>query len=88
MQRLHTLFTAHPRTVNETYGPIQESPFASVVSREIQHGTFLPLIPEWPRILDTFRQNLQDAVTGTKTADQALADAHRETNAILKASGN
>ena len=76
------------RSVNETYGPIQESPFASVVSREIQHGTFLPLIPEWPRILDTFRQNLQDAVTGTKTAEQALADAHRETNAILKASGN
>ena len=76
------------RSVNENYGPIQESPFASVVSREIQHGTFLPLIPEWPRILDTFRQNLQDAVTGTKSAEQALADTHRETNAILKASGN
>ena len=71
------------RSVNESYGPIQESPFASVVSEEIQHGTFLPLIPEWPRILDSFRQNLQDAVTGIKTAEQALADAHAETNEIL-----
>lgn len=73
------------RSVNETYAPIQESPFASVVSQEIQHGTFLPLIPEWPRILETFRQNLQEAVTGSKTAEQALADAHREINAILGA---
>lgn len=76
------------RSVNETYGPIQKSPFASVVSAEIQHGTFLPLIPEWPRILESFRQNLQDAVNGTKTAEQALADAHDETNAILNASAN
>ena len=72
------------RSVNEGYAKIKQSVPASVVASEIQYGAFLPLIPQWPQILDAIRQNLQAAVAGTKTRDQALADAHKEVNAILE----
>lgn len=72
------------RSVNEGYAKIKQSVPASVVASEIQYGAFLPLIPQWPQILDAIRQNLQAAVAGTKSRDQALADAHKEVNAILE----
>lgn len=71
------------RSVNENYRNILNSESADVISSQIQEGTFLPLIPQWPNILETFRQNLQAAVAGSKTSDQALADAHAEINRIL-----
>ena len=72
------------RSVNETYAKIKQSVPATVVANEIQYGAFLPLIPQWPQILEAFRQNVQAAATGTKSRDQALADAHREVEAILQ----
>jgi multiple sugar transport system substrate-binding protein len=74
---------ASRRSVNENYAKIKQSVPASVVASEIQHGAFLPLIPQWPQILEAIRQNVQAAVAGTKTRDLALADAHKEVNAIL-----
>lgn len=71
-------------SVNEGFGPILQSKYAAVVTNEIQnHAAFLPLIPEWPECLEAFRQNLQAAVAGTKTADQALTDAHNQIESIL-----
>ncbi|MBA3507234.1 MAG: sugar ABC transporter substrate-binding protein [Betaproteobacteria bacterium] len=72
------------RSVNEGYDKIKSSASAALVAGEIQHGAFLPLIPQWPQVLDAFRQNLQAAAAGSKTRDQALADAHTQVEAILQ----
>jgi multiple sugar transport system substrate-binding protein len=71
------------KSVNDTYGPILQSKYASVVKREIENAAFLPLIPQWPECLETFRQNLQAAIAKQKKADQALMDAHNQIEAIL-----
>ena len=71
-------------SVNEGFGPILQSKYAAVVTNEIQnHAAFLPLIPQWPECLEAFRQNLQAAVAGTKTADEALLEAHNQIESIL-----
>jgi len=72
------------RSVNESYSKIKQSVPASVVANEIQYGAFLPLIPQWPQVLEVIRQNLQAAVAGSKTREQALADANKEVNVILE----
>jgi multiple sugar transport system substrate-binding protein len=71
------------RSVNETFEAIREDRFATVARGEIEHAAFLPAIPQWPEILETFRQNLQAAVAKSKTPDQALGDAHTAIEAIL-----
>lgn len=71
------------KSVNETYKPIADSPFAVIVTKEIERSAFLPLTPKWPEILETFRTNLQDAIARTKTPEQALTNAHNQVNAIL-----
>lgn len=71
------------RSVNETFGPIRQSKYAALVTQELEHADFLPLIPQWPECLETFRQNLQAAVAKQKTPDQALMDAHNQIDAIL-----
>lgn len=72
------------RSVNETFGPIQQSRYAKIVSQEIEYADFLPLIPQWPECLEAFRQNLQAAIAKQKTPDQALQDAHNQIEEILK----
>jgi multiple sugar transport system substrate-binding protein len=71
------------RSVNETFDAIQKDPFAAAAREEIEHAAFLPQIAKWPEIMETFRQAIQAAVAKTKTADQALADAHTAIEAIL-----
>lgn len=71
-------------SVNEGFGPILQSKYAAVVTNEIaNHAAFLPLIPQWPECLEAFRQNLQAAVAGSKTPEQALMDAHNQIESIL-----
>jgi len=71
------------KSVNETFPPILQSKYAGLVAKEIPRGDFLPLIPQTPEILDTFRSALTSAVTGMEAADAALARAHAEINEIL-----
>jgi len=71
------------RSVNEGFGPIKQSKYASVVVKEFEHAAFLPLLPQWPECLETFRQNLQAAIAKQKTPEQALNDAHNQIEAIL-----
>jgi len=72
------------RSVNEGYEKISQSESARTVAAEIEHGAFLPQTPKWPQILDAFRQNLQAAVVGSKSRDQALDDLNRQINTILE----
>jgi hypothetical protein len=62
---------------------IADADYARIISAEIEKGASLPLIPQWPAILETFRQSLQAAAAGPKTREQALADAHKEIEAIF-----
>jgi multiple sugar transport system substrate-binding protein len=71
------------QSVNVSHKAITSSPYALTVAQEINRSSFLPLIPRWPEILETFRRNLQDAIAKSKTPDDALANAHKEINAIL-----
>ena len=72
------------KSVNDGFGPILQSKYAAIVTEEIdQHAAFLPLMPQWPECLETFRQSLQAAVAKTKEPDQALMDAHNQIEAIL-----
>ena len=72
------------RSVNDGFGPILQSKYAAIVTQEIdQHAAFLPLMPKWPECLETFRQSLQSAVAKSKTAEQALMDAHNQIETIL-----
>ena len=72
------------KSVNEGFGPILQSKYAAIVTWEIdQYAAFLPLMPQWPECLETFRQSLQAAVAKSKTPDQALMDAHNQIETIL-----
>jgi multiple sugar transport system substrate-binding protein len=72
------------RSVNDSFGPILQSKYAAIVTEEIdQHAAFLPLMPQWPECLETFRQSLQAAVAKSKTPEQALMDAHNQIESIL-----
>lgn len=72
------------KSVNEGFGPILQSKYAAIVTKEIEsHAAFLPLIPQWPECLEAFRQNLQAAVAKSKTPEQALMDAHNQIESIL-----
>jgi len=71
------------KSVNNTFGPIQQSKYAGMVTQELDYADFLPLIPQWPECLETFRMNLQAAIAKQKTPDQALTDAHNQIEAIL-----
>jgi multiple sugar transport system substrate-binding protein len=71
------------QSVNDSFQPIKDSQFATVVKAEISHSSFLPLIPQWPEVLEIFRQNLQAAVAKSKTAEQALADANTQIEKVL-----
>ncbi|KMO38425.1 hypothetical protein VQ02_11895 [Methylobacterium variabile] len=72
------------RAVNAEFPKIRESASARLMAQELDHAAFMPLIPQWPEINETFRQSLHAAVTRTKTPDQALADAHRQVETILQ----
>ena len=72
------------KSVNEGFGPILQSKYAAVVTKEIEsHAAFLPLMPQWPECLEAFRQQLQAAVAKSKTPEQALMDAHNQIESIL-----
>jgi multiple sugar transport system substrate-binding protein len=72
------------KSVNEGYDKILASESARIVSAEIPRGSFLPQTPKWPQVLEIFRQNLQAAVSGSKTRTQALADINSQIELVLK----
>lgn len=57
--------------------------FSRVIVNELQHARLEPQIKEWPEIFDAFTTALQEAVTGAKPPDRALADAHARVEGIL-----
>ncbi|MDR7522583.1 MAG: sugar ABC transporter substrate-binding protein [Armatimonadota bacterium] len=64
---------------------VQTDKFSKMIVSQLQYARLEPLIPEWPEIFDAFATALQEAITGAKTPDRALADAHARVNTILGA---
>lgn len=62
---------------------IRTDKFSRVIVGELPNARLEPLIKEWPEIFDAFATALQEAITGAKASDRALADAHARANAIL-----
>jgi multiple sugar transport system substrate-binding protein len=58
-------------------------PFDRVMIDELPTARFFPLTPKWPEISDVLAVALQEALTGAKTPEQALADAHERVVRIL-----
>jgi len=72
------------RSVNAEFPKIQASAAAKLMAQELEHSAFMPLIPQWPEINETFRQSVHAAVTRAKKPEQALADAHKQVETILQ----
>jgi multiple sugar transport system substrate-binding protein len=71
------------KSVNRTSPVISKDADAQVLSGEIEHADFVPLMAEWPEISETLRKAVQDAVAKTKKPDEALTAAHERIEAIL-----
>ncbi|MGC9530386.1 MAG: ABC transporter substrate-binding protein [Candidatus Bipolaricaulaceae bacterium] len=68
--------------VTEAYEPILSSPSARVNAAELSKAKLVPLIPEWPQIIEAVNVAVQKGFTGV-APDRALAEAHRIINDIL-----
>jgi multiple sugar transport system substrate-binding protein len=61
----------------------KKDPFDRVMIEEVGTARYFPATPKWPEITDVLSVALQEALTGTKTPEQALADAHQRVVQIL-----
>jgi ABC-type glycerol-3-phosphate transport system substrate-binding protein len=67
----------------EPYQPIADDKFSQVISAELKHAQINPQLKEWPQIADTVNKEVQNAYTGSKSAEAALKDAYDQINQIL-----
>ncbi|MCR4392642.1 MAG: sugar ABC transporter substrate-binding protein [Candidatus Acetothermia bacterium] len=70
------------RDVTEVYAPILASPSARINAAELARAKLVPLIPEWPQVIEAVNIAVQKGFIGVNP-DQALAEAYRQINAIL-----
>ncbi len=68
--------------VTEIYGPILASPSARVNANELARAKLVPLIPEWPQIIEAVNVAVQKGFMGVDP-EQALREAHDLINQIL-----
>lgn len=64
---------------------VQQDKFSRVIVSELKNARLEPFIREWPEIFDAFTTALQEAITGAKPPERALADAHARANTALGA---
>lgn len=69
--------------VSGEYEPLLNDKFASVIAAELANAKFVPQLKEWPQIIEAVNAAVQEGVTGAKTPEQALEDAHNAINEIL-----
>jgi multiple sugar transport system substrate-binding protein len=74
--------TSSRKDVNELPA-VRNDKFSRVIVAELAHARLEPLIKEWPEVFDAFATGLQEAMTGAKPAERALAEAHARAEEIL-----
>ncbi|MEM4724941.1 MAG: ABC transporter substrate-binding protein [Candidatus Hadarchaeum sp.] len=62
---------------------VMSDKFAKVFIAQAPYVKYEPLIPQWPRIGDAMITAIQEALSGVKSPEQALKDAHAATNKAL-----
>lgn len=62
---------------------VKNDKFAQVFAAQTPFVKWEPLLAEWPKIGDAMITAVQEALTGVKTPEQALKDAHAATNRAL-----
>ena len=65
------------------YQAIVDDKFAQVIQAELKNAQINPQLKEWPQIADTLNKEVQNAFTGSKSADAALKDAYDQINKLL-----
>ena len=71
------------RDVSEEYQPLLDDKYAGVMADQLSHAQFVPQIKEWPQIIEAINTAAQEAMTGSKSPNEALSDAHRQINEVL-----
>jgi len=66
------------------YNELLFDKFARVIAGELAHAKFVPQVKEWPQIIETVNTAVQEAFTKAKSPEQALSEACRRINSILK----
>jgi multiple sugar transport system substrate-binding protein len=74
--------TSSRKDVNELPA-VKNDKFSRVIAAELAHARLEPLIKEWPEVFDAFATSLQEAMTGAKPPERALAEAHARAEEIL-----
>ncbi len=64
---------------------VKNDKFAQVFAAQTPYVKLEPLVPEWPKIGDAVITAIQEALTGVKTPEAALKDAHMAANRALGA---
>ena len=62
---------------------INSDKFGRVLVENQERVKFPPAIEEWPEIADIVTTALQNALTGVKTTEEALSEAHNMVNKLL-----
>ncbi len=65
------------------FQPLMDDPFSQVIAAELPRSKFVPQTKEWPQIIGIVNRAVQSGFSGSKTADQALREAHEEINTLL-----
>jgi multiple sugar transport system substrate-binding protein len=72
------------KDVSGQYQPLLNDKFAKIIASQLSKAKFVPQIKEWPQVIEAVNTAAQEAFTKTKSADQALKDAHNRINDILE----
>lgn len=70
------------RDVSEEYEPLLASPYARVVGAALGQAAMVPLIPEWPQVIEAINVAVQKGFVG-EDLDKAWAEAYRRINDVL-----
>jgi len=71
-------------SVYQNQDVIEKYPHLEIIYNALQNGVYRPLVTEWNDITIALGNELDAAVQGVKTVDQALADAQKAVAQIMK----
>ncbi len=70
------------RDVSQQYQLILDDPYAKVIGAELSRAAMVPMIPEWPQIIEAINVAVQKGLLG-QPVDPAWRDAYLQINDIL-----
>jgi Maltose-binding periplasmic proteins/domains len=71
---------AAPEVLNNKY--------AQVIASQLKYARLVPQIAEWPEIIETVTDAVQNAISETKTPEEAIYEAHLKVEEILSHKNN